>query len=197
MEKNLFWDKKISKEGVRNILRDELNPRFIYFAALLLSRTNNIKEVFPDYLDKITFCRNWRKIKSRMRRNKWSDARINFWDEVYKVTLHTIDREKVQIFKKRNTYTYPDMKEISNILRKTRKDKGWTQQELAKRVDLSQQTISFIENGNFDFSFRSLIKIIGALNLEFSLKPKYLYPNSENAKSIFSLDFQNISTQQK
>ena len=78
MKENILWDKKISIEELKNILRDESNHRFIYCAALLLSRTNNRKEVFANYLDKVIFWKNWRKIKREMRKNKWTDKRIYF-----------------------------------------------------------------------------------------------------------------------
>jgi len=78
MEK-ILWDKKITPEKIKKILKDESNPRFIEFAALLLSRTNNPKEIFDDWMDKVIFCRNWQKIKRKMRTNKWSDKKIIFY----------------------------------------------------------------------------------------------------------------------
>src|SRR4030042_108946 len=87
MEDNttIFWDKKINTEEVKKILKDELNPRFIEFASLLLARTNKPKKVFTNYLSQEAFVRNWAKIKLRMRENKWNNTRIIFWDEIYRV----------------------------------------------------------------------------------------------------------------
>jgi len=40
-----------------------------------------------------------------------------------------------------------DYERLGKFLKKKRKEKGWTQDEIAKRVGLSRQTISKIENG--------------------------------------------------
>ena len=82
---NVFWDKKASLEEIRSILRDESHKKFVFFAALLLSRTTDIKGVFSTYLDKFAFCNNWRKIKRKMRKDNWKSPNIHFWDEVYNV----------------------------------------------------------------------------------------------------------------
>ena len=89
----VFWDKHFTRDEVKKILNDGENPKFVGVAAILLSRLNKPGEVFASYLSKITFCNNWRKIKRQMRKNKWNDARIIFWDEVYKVTLQDIDKK--------------------------------------------------------------------------------------------------------
>ena len=47
---------------------------------------------------------------------------------------------------------FPHMKEdalIGNRLREVRNEAGWTQAELADRVEVSRQTINYIENGTF------------------------------------------------
>jgi HTH-type transcriptional regulator/antitoxin HipB len=194
MKENIFWDKKISIDDVKNILRDESHPRFIYFASLLLSRTSKIKEVFTDYLDKVMFCKNWRKIKQGMRKNKWADPKINFWEEVYNVVLKEIGSSKKQISPKRVKLKNQELMELGNNIRKARKKMGWTQKRLAENVGLSQQTISFIEKGNFNFSFGSLMKIISALNFRVSLEPKNEYPRSTDTTSPYAFSFKNIST---
>lgn len=194
MKENIFWDKKMSIDDVKNILRDESHERFIYFASLLLSRTNQINKVLTDYLDKVTFCRNWRKIKQKMRKDKWNDPRINYWEEVYKVVVKEIGSSKKQVFPKRDKFENQELMGLANSIRKVRKEKGWTQQKLAKHIGLSQQTISFIEKGNFNFSFRSFIKIVHALNFRISLKPKDEFPNSTDTSSPNYTSFTDIST---
>lgn len=196
MKENILWDKKISIGELKEILRDASHPRFIYFASLLLSRTNNIKEVFDDYLDKVMFCKNWRKIKQKMRKNKWGDKRIDFWDEVYRVTLQTIDKTERQVSVKRDEFVNEELKEMGTLLRKTRKKMGWTQKKLGENIGLSQQTISFIEKGNFDFSFGSLLKIISALNLKVSIEPRTKYTNGTGTATPYFMSFRNISTQE-
>ena len=172
---NVFWDKKMSQEEIKNILKDESNKEFISFAALLLSRTTDIKSVFLNYLDKITFCNNWRKIKRKMRKDKWNSPNINFWDEVYSVV---VEKDKIQIVHKREELKKPELGNLSDIIKKTRKEQGWTQKELAEKVGLSQQTISLMESGKFNFSVISLIKILSALKLRCELKSRDKYQNS-------------------
>lgn len=172
MQENIFWDKKIEESAVKNILKDEFHPRFIEFSALLLSRTNKTKDVFREYLDKIVFCRNWRRIKNRMRKNNWNDSRIIFWDEVYQVILTKIDIKKLKIPQKKQKPLSKKLKQICDIIRKTRKEKSWTQKQLAKKTGLSQQTISFAENGYLNFSFKTFITLLKALDLEINIQSK-------------------------
>ena len=102
--------------------------------------------------------------------------------------------KKRRLYKKRETTVYSDFKGIANVLRETRKKMGWTQKELASHVELSQQTISFIENGNFNFSFGSLVKIMRALKLKISVESQDQYPNSASASGEYSMPFKDISS---
>ncbi|MBL7073256.1 MAG: helix-turn-helix transcriptional regulator [Candidatus Omnitrophica bacterium] len=172
MKKNYFWDTKISNKNVKKILKDEFHPKFISFAALLLSRTNETHKVFAEYLDKIIFCRYWRKIKNKMRKNKWNDTRIIFWEEVYGVLLQKIDIKKVKRAGEKRLPVSEELVQFCNIIRRRRKKIGWTQKELAKKTHLSQQTISFIENGYLNFSFKTLMKIAEVLDLKINIRPK-------------------------
>lgn len=67
----IFWDRNFGKKELKKILNDETHQRFVEIAALILSRTDDPNKMFTNYLDIILFCRNWRKIKRRMRKNKW------------------------------------------------------------------------------------------------------------------------------
>jgi HTH-type transcriptional regulator/antitoxin HipB len=183
MENNAaFWDKNYSQDEVKKILNDEGNPKFIEVAATLLSRFNKPGEVFESYLDKVMFCNNWRKIKKQMRKNKWSDARIIFWDEVYKVALQDIDKNELRRSKKRDIDTDPEMKGIGDVIRAARKKRGWIQAELAKRSKLSQQTISFVEKGYTNISVKTLKKIIDTLGLRFAIE----YPQQSITSQTYS-----------
>ncbi|MDO8574814.1 MAG: helix-turn-helix transcriptional regulator [bacterium] len=164
-DNTVFWDKKIDKEEVRTILKDEKNPRFLEFAALLLSRANKPKEIFNQYLDKIIFCRNWRKIKRQMRTNKWSDNKIIFWDEIYKVVLQEVDKKKLKIPKEKPEIQNIEIKHIGEVIKKARIENGLTQAQLAKKAKLSQQTISFVEKGYTNISFKTIKKIVDIIGL--------------------------------
>jgi len=174
MEDNtsIFWDKKASTEEARNILRDELNPRFIEFAALLLSRTNKPKNVFSKYLSKELFNNNWPKIKRRMRENRWNDRRIIFWGEIYRATKKGVNIRRSREFKERPLDFDPEIKSICDQIKEYRKRSGLTQTDLAKKASLSQQSISFVEQGYVNISIRTLKKIVDALNLRLVLETK-------------------------
>lgn len=167
--KNLFWDRKIGLDQVKDILKDPAHPRFVEYAALMLSRTNEIKRVFAEFLDKKVFCINWRRIKAKMRRNKWNDERIILWDEVYKVLSKDLGIKKSR---KETTHRHYETYQVGKVIKETRDKKGWSQKELARRARVSQQLISFMERGSLNFSFETLMKVTSALGLQFAIKPK-------------------------
>lgn len=186
---NIFYDRRLSLEEIKNILRDGSHKKFISFAALLLGRTMDIKGVFSTYLDKITFCKNWRRIKRKMRKDKWTSPNINFWDEVYNVFVEEREikeAKETRIVQERKILKKPELGNLSDIIKKTRKEQGWTQKELAENVRLSQQTISLMESGKFNFSVRSLMKILSALKLKFELNPRDEYQNSMDSVQVES-----------
>lgn len=164
----IFWDRAISKDKAMKVLKDEANPRFIEFAALLLSRANDPKAVFGAYLSKELFCKYWARIKRRMRQNKWNDSRIIFWDEVYKVARKGVDIAELS-GPKRHLAVDSEIKAICDRIRQVRKQAGLTQAELAKKSKFSQQTISFVEQGYVNISLQTLKRIASALNLKVTL----------------------------
>ena len=172
MEDNItiFWDKKINTEEAKKILKDELNPRFIEYASLLLARTNKPKTVFNTYLNQEAFVNNWAKIKRRMRENKWNDRRIIFWNEIYRTVKKHGNIKGFREFKERPLRVDPEIKIICDQIKSTRQKNGLTQIELAKKSGLSQQSISFVEQGYVNISLRTLKKITDALNLKIVLE---------------------------
>jgi len=173
MEENVFWDKKYDLNEIKKILSNDKEDRFIEFAALLLSRTNDTKEVFAEYINIRIFCRNWRYIKKRMRTNKWTDKKIDFWDAIYKTALKTVPkiREDIIRYKKRKPID-ANVHKIGETIRAERKKRGWTQKEFAGKAGLSQQTVSLIEGGNINFSFKTFTKASKALGLKMILRPE-------------------------
>ena len=170
MSESIFWDKNISLNKIKRILKNSSDERFIDLAALLLSRENRPKVVFSEYIKIIEFCKNWKQIKKRMRQNKWTEKRIDFWDEVYKVAMDNIDKEKVRIRKPQKEAVDAEMQEICNKIKQARKSRGWTQKEASRQIGLSQQTISLVERGRANFSFKTIKKIANALGLMVILK---------------------------
>lgn len=171
-ESRMFWDRKITKDEAKKVFRDEDHPRFIEYAALFLSRTNEPKAVFREYIDKKTFCRQWRRIKAKMRENKWNDTRIIFWDEVYRVALKHFDKDELRIPKEKRTAINSEISQIGQKIKNARKAKRWTQEGLSKKSGFSQQTISLVEGGHINVSFSTLKKIINVLGLKILITDK-------------------------
>jgi len=65
-----------------------------------------------------------------------------------------------------------DPKQIGNSIRRVRKGRQWSQQELASRVGTRQETISLIENGNPATKVETLLAVLAALDLEFQIAPR-------------------------
>ena len=170
MVENIFWDRKISVKEARNILKDDLNKKFFDIAAILFARTNEPKKVFSQYMNKIIFCKNWQTIKRKMRKNKWNDNRIIYWDTVYKVMIRGIDKTKIEKKEKTKNKAKLETLEIGTTIKKARKRLKWTQKKLSNETGLSQQTISSIENGNLNFSIDTLIRVVKTLRLKISIQ---------------------------
>ena len=171
MDQNIFWDRKISQSTASEILGNPAHPRFIEMAALLLSRSNDFKLVFSKYLEKKIFVQEWRRIKSEMRKNNWSDERINLWGQVYK-TLCAKTEFKSHIQEQKRRHKTAEFEGVGGVLRSQRIKQGITQQLLARKAAISQQTISNAENGKGDISLKTLKRIMDALNLELNIRPK-------------------------
>jgi DNA-binding XRE family transcriptional regulator len=159
-----FWDKKLSEQEIKKVLKDEDHPRFFEFASLFLSRTNDIRMVFSDYLEKKVFWRNWRAIKRRMSRNKWNDPKIIYWNGVYDVLKKDFKKDK-----SRPPAVPRLLKEFGDTIRAAREEKGLTQKELADRSGISQVSISFIERGVVNVSVLTLESIAKVLGLTVSI----------------------------
>lgn len=67
---------------------------------------------------------------------------------------------------------HSETKEIGERIKAARKNNGWTQKELAQKTNLSQQTISFIENGCTNITMKTFKKIADALNLRISVETR-------------------------
>jgi DNA-binding XRE family transcriptional regulator len=171
MDQNIFWDRKITPSDAAAILKNPEHPRFAEIAALLLSRTNDLKLVFLEYLDKRVFVGEWRRIKMEMRKNQWSDERIDLWGQVHK-TLSAKIENKGGGQKPARVQKSAEFDRIGWVLRSERKKQGIAQQVLAKQANISQQTVSNAENGKGDISLRTLKRILTVLNLEFNIRPK-------------------------
>ena len=165
MAKDWLWDRKISDSKIKSILKKPDNPRFMEFAGLLLSRKNTPKEVFKSYLDKLVFCKNWYGIKREMRKDKWNNPRIEFWQEVYDVLAKKYKKTGTILKEAKKYAINPLCKTIGLQIRERRKSKELNQSELAKKMRVSQQVVSRIEKGIENISIATLKKVTDALGV--------------------------------
>jgi len=62
---------------------------------------------------------------------------------------------------------------LKNRIRVIRKEKKMTQQELAKRCEVSRQTINMVENDKYDPTLKLAMKL--ALNLETTVEELFSF----------------------
>lgn len=172
MDENIFWDRKISKSKLKKTLSNDKNARFVDFASLLLARTNDIKMIFSSYIKEEAFCRNWQRIKRKMRQDKWNETRIDYWDQVYQVVKDEIGFKKGSYFKKTSAEFPPEVIKMGKAVKEARKKAGMTQKKLSQVSGISQQMISLIESGRSSFSVDTLTKVMNAVGLELAIRRK-------------------------
>jgi HTH-type transcriptional regulator/antitoxin HipB len=61
--------------------------------------------------------------------------------------------------------------QLGPVLKQLRKAKAWSQLELGRRIGLSQERISAIENNPEKVTFDQLLTVMMALEAEFSVEP--------------------------
>ncbi|WP_024787501.1 MULTISPECIES: helix-turn-helix domain-containing protein [unclassified Lebetimonas] len=65
------------------------------------------------------------------------------------------------------------LSDLGKIIKKLRKEKNLSQEELAKKANISRATLSKLENGNLTkISVATFDKILGILGYTIDIKPK-------------------------
>jgi transcriptional regulator with XRE-family HTH domain len=92
-----------------------------------------------------------------------------------------------------------DTNDISYVLAKSRKDRAWSQKDLASRLNMRQSQISDIEAGKRDPRMSTVVEIARALGLEMVLVPRQMLPavsyilrsgnTEEQDKQLFGYEF--------
>lgn len=159
-----LWDRNIPAKEIKNILTDERHPKFTELAALLLARKNTPKEVFKNYLPRDTFFRNWQRIKKKMRQDKWTEDRIVFWQAVYEKVAEIFREEGITIRPLKTISPGDELfRDVGEQIKNLRKQAGLTQNNLAQKLDVSQQVISRVESGRDNVSLLTIKQVVGAL----------------------------------
>lgn len=63
-------------------------------------------------------------------------------------------------------------KQIGNLIRRARKQRGLSQTQLGEKTGLRQATISLIETGNPAATMETILTVLSALDLEFRIAPR-------------------------
>lgn len=63
-------------------------------------------------------------------------------------------------------------KQIGNLVRRARKRRGWSQTELGNKAGLRQETVSLIESGNPSTKLETILAVLAALDLEFTIQTR-------------------------
>lgn len=164
-----LWDRNISVQEARRILKRPEDERFILIASLLFSRKNEPEEVFKNYIDPLLFTKYWIRIKKRMRQDKWAGDRIIFWQAIYEKLIERYRKKGIK-FRHLNSVVRDELYDsVGKTVRNIRAEAGWSQKELAQKAGISQQLISRIEKGRENISLATLRKISGALGRELEI----------------------------
>ncbi len=68
---------------------------------------------------------------------------------------------------------------MNNHLRALRAERGWSQQHLAERLDVSRQSVNAIETGRYDPSLPLAFRIAELFNL--AIEQVFVSPSQEKA----------------
>lgn len=163
MKTNWLWDSRIKEAAARRILRDEDNPKFEIYAEKLFSRVNDPKVAFS-IVDKTAFCRKWAAIKKRMRKDRWLEDRVIFWQTIYERVLEGLKEQGVKIREPREVEISAERIKLAREIKDIRVELGYTQKDMAKKLGVIQQYVSKIENGYENFSVDTLKRIADAFD---------------------------------
>lgn len=84
-------------------------------------------------------------------------------------------------------YNHKDeiLKNIGNVLRKEREEKGISRKTLADRIDLSENYIGYIEQGKYNISFLKFLLITN----ELEINPNYVIRSTVEYITCEKIDF--------
>lgn len=165
MKKPWLWNIKKTEAEIKKILADPGHEAFVHYAALLFSRHTGLpREIFAEYIRKEDFCRCWPAIKRRMRKDKWNDERIPFWDGVHDYLVREFKKKGVTFPReKKPAVRDPSREKAALEIKEKRRAQKMTQAELAQKMGVKQQFISKIESGTQNLSLSTLKKVEKAL----------------------------------
>ena len=166
---NWLWDSRLEENEVRKILKDENNPRFDIYAEKLFSRVSDPKMAFS-IIEKITFCKKWPSIKKRMRKDRWLENRVAFWQKIYERVYEKLKISGIKIRESQEVRIPPERMKLAQQIRDIRTRLGYTQKDMAIKLGVIQQYISKIETGHENVSVDTLTRIADVLGKSLVIK---------------------------
>ena len=160
MKTNWLWDTRLSETRVKNILKDEKNPRFYIYAEKLFSRISDTQTAFS-YIPKEAFCRHWPVIKQRINKDTWNKGKAEFWQKMY-------DQIATQLEVHGNALS--ERMSIAQQIKDIRLQLGYTQVEMAKRLGVIQQFISKLETGRENLTIDTLKRIADVFEKKLTIR---------------------------
>ena len=143
---NWHWDLNLPGSRIKKILAREDDPRFPRIAGVLLSRTDDPKDVFK-LITPTAFCRRWRAIEQEINRDEWTREKAAFWKATY-LRLSKELKDKGEKIRNPEIIRLDDFgRDLVTKIRQCRKTALMTQKELAGFMGCNQQFISNIEKG--------------------------------------------------
>lgn len=163
-----FWDRNVTEGKLKKILLSPREPKFAEIVGLILARENMPKRVFK-YIEPRIFCENWPRIKKQMRKNKWNESRIIFWQAIYEKVLEKFKRKGIKIKKFKENAKDTILASVGAQIKDFRLKKKMSQEQLASKIGVSQQMLSYIEQGKENVSLLTLKRIVDKLNGKLSI----------------------------
>lgn len=169
MKSEWLWDSRYNERQAGRILKNPKDPRFPLIAEKLISRISPAKKAF-EFIDKETFCRNWMKIKKRMRRDSWLQDKVLFWQTVYENILADFKAKGIKVREELRPVTNVIQKSISQQIKEHRLKENIAQKDMARKMGVVQQYVSKLETGRENYSVQTLQQIARALNKKLVIK---------------------------
>ena len=160
MKTNWLWDTRLSETKVKNILKNERNPRFYIYAEKLFSRISDPQIAFS-YIPKEVFCQHWPVIKQRINKDAWNKSRAEVWQKTY-------NRISIQLDVHGNALS--ERMSIAQQIKDVRLQLGYTQEQMAERLGVIQQFISKLETGRENLTIDTLRRIADVFEKKLTIR---------------------------
>lgn len=169
MKSEWLWDSRFTERQAARILKDPGNPHFPSVAEKLLGRISPSKKAFL-FLDKEIFCRQWPRIKKRLRQDAWMQDKVTFWQMVYESIHKELKAQGIKLREPVPAKPNEVQQAIAEQIKKSRGQKNYTQSQLARKLGVIQPYVSRLEHGRENYSVQTLREIAKALNKKLIIK---------------------------